>query len=107
MKPLHVRVAEKLGFTGSATEFTRYDLDWETTGPLIELFKISLTYNGKHWFSHVLVDEDDEDGPNQSCPHIGENAGFAPCADRADRPLQSVCQLILELPDDVVRRRDP
>lgn len=104
-KPLHVRVAEALGwfdFQPSANGFwplewrghpsrpiigephkkiPRFDTDWSATGPLIERFGIFLRrYYGDRWFA----------SPGQPLP------GGADTVDAAT-PLEAVCNLILAL----------
>jgi hypothetical protein len=112
-RPLHVRVTEKLGLvecqawklwgTGlSGPEYTnggcqhrgkcvpignpfnRYDISWAHTGPIIERLGIALV----KW---------DADGPN------AWNAGHDYSNMCGATPLIAVCNLILSLPDEVVR----
>jgi hypothetical protein len=108
-KPLHVRIAEALGwsalrilpttdhwignspatghgkirypFTGSVPF---YDLDWSATGPLIEKYGIGLekntrTHRWTAWFTRT--NETDEEAISDSC----------------DTPLIAACNLILAL----------
>jgi hypothetical protein len=104
-KPLHVRVAEALGWThvyeaavmglfstalasdrawigtppegGAGLPVYRYDTDWSATGPLIERYGIDLTLYPKHW----TASGHPERGGTLSCP--------------GDTPLLAVCELIV------------
>jgi hypothetical protein len=95
-KPLHVEVAEALGYevkfnvdpAGSMDSWEmrecvqwvlvpRYDLDWSATGPLIEKYGICQYLNCGAWHSYTASDGDD-------------------CGDGAT-PLESLCRLILAL----------
>ena len=116
-KPLHVRVAVALGWTecepggimlpGNHEGFPpgprvigqlkqsvpRFDIDWETTGPLIERYGINLSFNGRVWHADVLVDRW---GP--TCDHVCSNVyPFRDCDDHSDHPLKSACMAILAL----------
>lgn len=67
-KPLHVRVAEVLGWRGFASlgplwfgydpfiqmdvEVPRYDTDWSATGPLIEKYRLEVTRECGEWCAH-------------------------------------------------------
>jgi hypothetical protein len=98
-KPLHVRVAEALGWRaltdaerargswygarpGDAQEMLipvpRFDTDWSAGGPLIERFQIDLRWGGQNlmWWA-------------------GARRGVLTCSDPA--PLPAVCELLLAL----------
>lgn len=107
-KPLHVQVAEALGWyecseggkvgiwaghldqfgkdaTGSDYRYwdfrtiPRYDTDWSATGPLIERFQINLFHVGRlGWRAYMASDRADE-------------------ARMDTEPLRAVCNLILAL----------
>src|SRR3972149_10154355 len=97
-KPLHVQVAEALGWTecqpssgvdlidcvgtspaiGPGVDVPRYDTDWSATGPLIEKYGIETKPNGAFW--QAWVDE----------PAMGG-------AEVGPTPLLAVCNLILAL----------
>jgi hypothetical protein len=97
-KPLHVRVAEALGWTPSGSingvwwgnphdenapghyAIPRYDTDWSATGPLIERYGITL-------------DHQDDDG---TLPDYwrAKRPGFTA---ETGHPLIAVCYLILAL----------
>ncbi len=112
-KPLHVQVAEALGWKrdeacslmppercygsgvmdGKRCCVSRYDTDWSATGPLIEKHKINLSKGNRgKWFA-TTIDPDGE----PSCWHLGEECGFAPCGCESSTPLIAVCNLILML----------
>lgn len=107
MKPLHVRVAEVLGWThispgntmnlddpgvgyppslpivGQKEAIPRYDTDWAATGPLIERMRLYLYWadDARLWIAQPpFSDQVDK-------PHV-----FA-----GDTPLIAVCNLIVEL----------
>lgn len=125
-KPLHVLVAEKLGWTGakiyparpgtiydtphwrarpapnaSRAEVPRYDTDWSATGPLIERFGIELCAPGEHGGSEVNWLASKRIGwiPVGNSPHAYADTTDA----EGSTPLIAVCNLILALPDEVVR----
>jgi hypothetical protein len=95
--PLHVKVAEALGWTcytkfdGQETEWwkvraphqpsmvSNYDTDWSATGPLIEKYKIELTWDGEDWLAWA---------PEDMAPNKGGVAKV---------PLIAVCNLFLAL----------
>lgn len=60
-KPLHVQVAEALGWTETFGYPKRFDTDWAVTGPLIERFRLSLRplddggYMAEHYRGGVLI----------------------------------------------------
>lgn len=99
-KPLHVRVAEALGWTyiwldedvwcgtdpaGNACSILCYDTDWAATGPLIEKYEIQIDKRGAGW-----------------CASAFDEANFAHLADPAfaETPLIAVCNLILALKEE-------
>lgn len=121
-KPLHVRVAEALGWTmmqpggvlltgayvgyppthqivGQRAQVPWFDRDWNATGPLIEQYGIELSFNGERWFATGHHPWDKDLGREPACMHIGRRAGFAPCADESEKPLESVCKAILAMKD--------
>lgn len=114
-KPLHVRVAEALGWTecdhsarsepwefhdeeprirvglgippgeSERQELPRYDTDWSATGPLIERYQIELEWKGKP--PEWIASYGWQVG--RLPPHVLEGRGLT--------PLFAVCQLILAL----------
>ena len=116
-RPIHVRVAEKLGWTDFAQEYPaqygwtgkppgvsmrvavpQADVRWDITGPLIERHRIFLgpSYEpggANRWHACLTSGEsclfgDDSHGPNAA----------------GDTPLLAVCHLILMLPDEAVKK---
>ena len=116
-KPLHVRVAEALGWTdcqsswiGDAPprrsawvgrghpwyaleELRYYDTDWSATGPLIERYEITIdaelapAWRAESWFHAPTGYPEDE-----------EYGGRWQCREaQGDTPLIAVCNLILAL----------
>ena len=108
-KPLHVRVAQALGWKNfhlcDGTEslwiandpdthpeyIPRYDLEWSATGPLIEKYKISVVYRNNrndeyHWWA--------DSGYYESG---GWDGSSADASEDGDTPLIAVCNLILAL----------
>lgn len=110
-KPLHVRVAEALGWTdirpcgniaapwasfhkghppgylpiigeSGHVLISRYDIEWSATGPLIEKYKIDL------WFLRSLFGNPDE---WRASNYLAEHAGVGPT------PLIAICELLLKL----------
>jgi len=103
-KPLHVQVAEALGWTDcqlepsglwvgrghpwhGPVELKRYDTDWSATGPLIEKYELALGQTGMEdpkptwvawWPGSCDVDTCSVDAP-------------------ADTPLLAACHLLLAL----------
>ena len=116
VKPLHVRVAEALGwidcrnmgktwwgFSGPGihagqTEVPRYDTDWSATGPLIEKHEIGLKEDGcgytsdERWRARA-----DYYAPNPNGPVNGYGGTWATAEARGATPLIAVCNLILAL----------
>lgn len=117
-KPLHVRVAEALGWTGTvqAGEWTgegywigampptetghvrhgvdvpRYDTDWSATGPLIEKHRVSLVaYSDGAWEA-----VNGHSSETYSRPGGGENVHLKHLGIGAT-PLLAVCNLLLAL----------
>lgn len=107
-KPLHVRVAEALGWRdltlwlpskdlwtgrhplGMEAEVPHYDTSWEATGPLIEKYGIALVREemfGKTWWEAYAGLHLGCDGAEWSMRADGE----------CDTALQAVCNLILSL----------
>ncbi len=104
-KPLHVRVAEALGWKGlhptsyegdtrvfwwgsppgTAIQFAegcwRYDTSWTATGPLIEKYKLDIVWDDDSWRAYW-------DGGDDGDMGIGVYAAT---------PLVALCNLILEL----------
>jgi hypothetical protein len=120
-KPLHVRVAEALGWTecepfeawgvvdtenwrgespvpdpkslsGFVGGFVpRYDTDWSATGPLIERLGITLERSGDKWIAW---------GEDYICTNSGEHEGTSSWDGEEcwfPSPLVAVCKLILAL----------
>jgi len=96
-KPLHVRVAEALGWknchpaceiwwgltpNGDIRGVTRYDTDWSATGPLIEKCSVNVLRNSRLGSGPAWKAQWDDN------PRYHE---------LADKPLVAVCNLILAL----------
>lgn len=94
-KPLHVKVAEALGWSRSDSVGVsddgrwwspicpRYDTDWSATGPLIERYEIHL-FSERHTGTGVTWEAERP---------LGEVTGYG------STPLIAVCNLLLALHD--------
>jgi hypothetical protein len=114
-KPLHVRVAEALGWRnvapgglllpdnhvgdppgliGATTSVPWYDREWSATGPLIDKYKLGVEPDGNRWdaFTEMVhlptgrVEDEPYGGAWQYEHYV-----------TADSPLKAVCLLLLEL----------